>query len=372
MRLYCNGIASIEHIDTGEIYEIHPDELNWETKIDSQKGMGSEFIYTAKLEHEELGDLTWTVSEYPEGAENSKETDVGQHILVDDFDYGLASSPDADPSPEQLLEWIEANHDWFSSLTASTQIRFLVEWFHHYFEDPAQETPYQSSEGGYLYIHGGPYDAMDQLSDKFSKYVSEEVIEAAVNEVQSDGLFDWAPTSNHPDRIAYDEEAMFDSDGRDEFVRTLEEIRERLANGETPSFGSDQERAARSQVRQKISEARDAIPPPVSYGSIGHNKPPDEFALQSDDLKEVQTNLDELDAELQSETPDVNEVVAKASFFRRTLGWAAAKLDLTVDEFCKSFGKTLGAAVAAGTSILFWQNLADLFTTLVTWLAILL
>ena len=32
------------------------------------------------------------------------------------------------------------------------------------FEDPANETPYESSEGGYIYIWGGPYDALEQLS----------------------------------------------------------------------------------------------------------------------------------------------------------------------------------------------------------------
>ena len=32
----------------------------------------------------------------------------------------------------------------------------ILSWFHTFFEDPAQETPYIGREGGYLYIWGGP------------------------------------------------------------------------------------------------------------------------------------------------------------------------------------------------------------------------
>jgi hypothetical protein len=36
-----------------------------------------------------LGRLTWGVWEYPSGIENMTETDVGEHSVDQDFDYGL-------------------------------------------------------------------------------------------------------------------------------------------------------------------------------------------------------------------------------------------------------------------------------------------
>jgi hypothetical protein len=47
------------------------------------------------------------------------------------------------------------------------QKEYMHHWFHRNFEDPVQETPYNSQEGGYLYIWGGPYDAREQLYDEF-------------------------------------------------------------------------------------------------------------------------------------------------------------------------------------------------------------
>ncbi len=47
------------------------------------------------------------------------------------------------------------------------QKEYIRHWFHSNFEDPAQETPYNSREGGYLYIWGGPYNAHDELYGEF-------------------------------------------------------------------------------------------------------------------------------------------------------------------------------------------------------------
>jgi hypothetical protein len=43
------------------------------------------------------------------------------------------------------------------------QKEYMRYWFHRNFEDPAEETPYNTREGGYLYIWGGPYNAHDEL-----------------------------------------------------------------------------------------------------------------------------------------------------------------------------------------------------------------
>jgi hypothetical protein len=56
----------------------------------------------------------------------------------------------------------------------------MVQWFHENYEDPAVRLPYESREGGYQWIWGGPYDAREQIGDQFSDIADEDAIEAAV------------------------------------------------------------------------------------------------------------------------------------------------------------------------------------------------
>lgn len=81
------------------------------------------------------------------------------------------------------------------------QIQLMTDWFEHNFADPVHEMPYNSSEGGYQYPFGGPYDASDQLQDRFSGFLEYSVIEEAVANVESDGTSEWAPSSGRIARI---------------------------------------------------------------------------------------------------------------------------------------------------------------------------
>ena len=73
------------------------------------------------------------------------------------------------------------------------QIEYMRFWFAQYFEDPAEETPYNGEEGGYLYIWGGPYDAAEQLGDEFGDFIPEDRIQEVVAYVERGGIVDWAP-----------------------------------------------------------------------------------------------------------------------------------------------------------------------------------
>ena len=157
MIIYARGTAIIEHHDSGEQFEIYDDELDWEPVGGDDRGMGPETIYEALIEHDELGDLRWTISEYPAGAENFKETNVGMHRVIQDFDYGLEHEPEFDDEyPANLRDRFKNNPEWMKAMTKATVVKYLVDWFHYFYEDPANETPYNGREGGYLYIKGGP------------------------------------------------------------------------------------------------------------------------------------------------------------------------------------------------------------------------
>ena len=41
-------------------------------------------------------------------------------------------------------------------LDSSEQVELMKEWFYENYEDPANRTPYESAEGGYIWIWGGP------------------------------------------------------------------------------------------------------------------------------------------------------------------------------------------------------------------------
>lgn len=82
-----------------------------------------------------------------------------------------------------------------AKLGAERQKEVVTTWFHQNFEDPAQSTPHDSSEGGYQFVWGGPYDAEEVLWDEFGPHgIPEDVINDVVRDVTGDGIFDWAPT----------------------------------------------------------------------------------------------------------------------------------------------------------------------------------
>jgi len=376
MILYARGTATIEHGETSEQFEIYDEELEWEPISGSERSMGQETIYQALVDHDELGDLRWTVTEYPVGAENFKETDVGKHRVISDFDYGLEHEPDFDDDyPGGLYERIKQFPDWANSLTQPAMADHLVNWFQFYFEDPANETPYNSREGGYLYIHGGPYNAEEELRDNFESAVSEGAILEAVSRIEEDGTFDWAPSSQHRDKIDAMEEAL--AEQLDDVDYGFDEIETIAAERAPANLGSEQELISRGELLEQIAALKDALPKPAAHGGMGHNQPPAEFELEVEQQVEVAESLEVIEAELTADQPDVEAIAKKSSVINRIMGWIGGKLDTSAEAFCKSFGSTLGkaAGVALPAAILaspYWGKLAALLGGLKEWLLLAL
>ena len=64
-----------------------------------------------------------------------------------------------------------------------TQLEVMRNWFFSIYEDPVENTPYDSSEEGYIYIWGGPYEASEELTGEFGGVVPDEIIDELVSEV---------------------------------------------------------------------------------------------------------------------------------------------------------------------------------------------
>jgi hypothetical protein len=69
------------------------------------------------------------------------------------------------------------------TLSQEKQVEAMRSWFYDNYAAP-DDLPYDSSEGGYQWIWGGPYDAKDALDVEFSGLVSDEVLEALISELE--------------------------------------------------------------------------------------------------------------------------------------------------------------------------------------------
>ena len=219
-----SGTAEIQHANTGKIYFIDSDEIEFEVTGTDDRQMGPETFYSAVVEHPELGALRWLLVEYPIGAENFNETDVGQHSLLQDIDYSLEHEPeDGDEENAERADRVEA----------------LVEWFHSKYEDPANRLPHESREGGYQWIYGGPYDAREELQEQFPNE-DEDIIDAVVEEIETDGLLEWAPVSSPEDYDDNHYEEPPIPEGLEETATEIKNLIEQLPVSD-PSFAIGQD-----------------------------------------------------------------------------------------------------------------------------------
>jgi hypothetical protein len=79
----------------------------------------------------------------------------------------------------------------------------MSHWFEAHYDDP-NVLPYDSSEGGFQWIWGGPYDAGQQLRQEFDAFASDDAI-AKLSSDLSDASSEW---SGKPDEDDYDDEAL--------------------------------------------------------------------------------------------------------------------------------------------------------------------
>ena len=100
-----------------------------------------------------------------------------------------------------------------------TQERVMRSWFFSNYEDPAEHTPFESKEGGYIYIWGGPYDAREELESVFSGYVRREALDVLISELDSKGP-EWSGTVSSESYDDYFYSVIYDNY---EFTETLKD-----------------------------------------------------------------------------------------------------------------------------------------------------
>lgn len=120
------------------------------------------------------------------------------------------------------------------------QLMAMRNWFFQNYEDPVHACPYNSREGGYAYIFGGPYDADEELQGQFGGYVRDDIIQELADELLSEGI-EWSGNSSNPDWYEDDVyNAVISSDSPfTKFVGNIEGIKA-LANAEFKGESKDQ------------------------------------------------------------------------------------------------------------------------------------
>lgn len=100
MYVEASGIAKFKVNATGEEITVDAADLYWDCEgTGEERQMGAELVYSAEYSIEsnsgESYEVTWSVWEYPVGAENTKETNVPDGVsLVEDIRYGLSHEPE--------------------------------------------------------------------------------------------------------------------------------------------------------------------------------------------------------------------------------------------------------------------------------------
>ncbi len=112
------------------------------------------------------------------------------------------ASSDLDRTNEEVIGSIEIRMADLVEMGATDQLRFMREWFLDNFEDPVHSLPYESREGGYIWIYGGPYDPHEELREKFDGFVLEEVIDALGDELFAE-CHEWAAQIDPSDDDLY-------------------------------------------------------------------------------------------------------------------------------------------------------------------------
>ncbi|MFZ3018486.1 MAG: hypothetical protein WA056_08535 [Gallionella sp.] len=119
---------------------------------------------------------------------------------------------------------------WLRTASKWEQMTAMREWFYARYCDPAIDTPYNSQEGGYLYIHGGPYDPADVLPERFSGIVDDDTVQEIVDEMHDEIGAEWVPIHYGPsDDFDYDERFDLRFQSRDE---PLDKLKERLQHAQ--------------------------------------------------------------------------------------------------------------------------------------------
>jgi hypothetical protein len=100
------------------------------------------------------------------------------------------------------FEGREITGDVLRNLPRDDQKGVMEAWFRQNYEDPAENTPFESAEGGYRWMDG-PHDAAEELRGQFDGVVPEDVIQELADSLDAE-CPQWAGVLDDDDFGLYD------------------------------------------------------------------------------------------------------------------------------------------------------------------------
>lgn len=97
----------------------------------------------------------------------------------------------------------EPDDTWLSSAPRDLQIAAMRRWFLDRYEDPANETPWDSEEKEYIFVWGGPYDPNDKIQERFDGIVEFNTMEELIKDLWMEVGDEWAPIDH--EGVDYDD-----------------------------------------------------------------------------------------------------------------------------------------------------------------------
>jgi hypothetical protein len=255
--------------------------------------------------------------------------------------------------PSGLEAFDEVQHDPVSDpptlyeLTDHQAIEAIKEWFFENFEDPSQNTPFNSADGGYQYIYGGPYETRDIIENAFYRLIRKDVRDAAIEELEQDSDL-WVPSESR----------------RQPPKDPAENAR---------SLASTEQHAQMLEGLRKLEETlRDY---PIAPAGMGHNRPPEPLELEPlevDDRTELSDALTVL--EVQPVTPADDGRAAKAALNvveskrAKLLAWLQKQGDIFTTEAVKEAGKGFGKWMPRAFFLFLADHMFQVSTMVKAWL----
>lgn len=133
-----------------------------------------------------------------QGVKKLVEKNVDWNDIIDDDDDISNLPTEAIVNPLDVDGPFDPNDHWLRSASEEHQLIAIRAWFRSRYCDPAIETAYNSREGGYLYVDGGPYNPSIELHGRFGDIVDDTLIEQVVGEMVGEVGDQWAPIRRDP------------------------------------------------------------------------------------------------------------------------------------------------------------------------------
>lgn len=158
---------------------------------------------------------------------------MGWNDHIDDDDELDNLPTHARGNPFDVDGPFDPDDHWLKNASEEHQLIAMRAWFKARYCDPAHETPYNGREGGYLFIHGGPYNPADELHERFGRFVDGDTIQEVVDELVAEVGEQWAPIRVEFAPDDYDERYDFEpvqaTEPLDRLQARIEELKTTLA-----------------------------------------------------------------------------------------------------------------------------------------------